>query len=349
MEKILHSILIFITFMISGCESQPIQIHGKPYHHVEGGFRNPPGSIEPGEFSLDHLMFGITRPFVELYSPEIPNGHILDPEIALKQFFGNENKDSITWIGHMTVIIRLDKQIIAVDPWFTSWGTSFPPFGPKREVSPGIPLIQLPQFNTVVLSHNHLDHLDLSTLEQLAHPELITMIVPLGLGRYFKHIRFKAVIELDWHESKIINNITYTALPAVHFSKRTLFDTNETLWAGFSIKSSTGKKVFFCEAEYGSIYKQIGKKYGPFDIALIATGAYWPRKVMQGYHCTPEKCVQIALDLQAKILVPIHWGTVILGTEPFTEPGPLFKEEALKKGVSADKVWLMKIGETRTF
>ncbi len=175
------------------------------------------------------------------------------------------------------------------------------------------------------------------------------MVVRVGVNRYFKHIYFKEVCEIGWHVSRVVDNITYTALPVVHFSKRTLFDSNETLWAGFSIKSAAGKKVFFCEAEYSPVYKQTGEKYGPFDIALIATGAYQPRKIMRGYHCAPEDCVQIGLDIQAKTLVPVHWGSVILSTEPFMEPGPLFKKEAMKKGVSESNIWLMKIGETRTF
>jgi len=290
-----------------------------------------------------------SRPFALLTTPHIPEDHILKTNTALKQFFSNPDKDSITWIGHMTAILRLDNQIIAIDPWFTNWATGIPPFGPKRDIPPGIALHQLPAVHTVVISHNHYDHLDIPTLEQLPNPETITVVVPLGVSRYFNHIQFKEVIELDWHESTTINNISYTALPVVHYSRRTLSDKNETLWAGFSIKSPTGKKIFFCEGEYGGIYKHIGEKYGPFDVALIASGAYLPREVMKGAHCTPEKCVQIGLDIRAKNLVPVHWGTVRLGTEDFMEPGALFREEALKKGVSDERIWIMKIGETRYF
>lgn len=332
-----------------GCNGKITQLPDKPYHHIQGGFRNPPGSIKPGGFSFDHLWFGVSRPFALLSTPDIRENHILKTDTALKQFFSNEDEDSITWIGHMTVILRLDKQIIAIDPWFTNWATGIPPFGPKRDIPPGIDLHQLPSINTVVISHNHYDHLDIPTLEQLPDPEKITVVVPLGVSRYFEHIKFKEVIELDWYESKTINNIIYTALPVVHYSKRTLFDKNETLWAGFSIESSKGKKIFFCEGEYGQIYNQIGEKYGPFDLAMIATGAYLPRKVMKGLHCTPEKCVQIGVDIRAKSLVPVHWGTVRLSTEDFMEPGPLFREEALKKGISEERIWIMKIGETRYF
>ena len=123
----------------------------------------------------------------------------------------------------------------------------------------------------------------------------------------------------------------------------------KTLWAGYSIKGPTKKKIFFCEGEYGEVYKSIGQKYGPFDVALIAAGAYEPKKVMKGHHTSPENSVNIALDIKAHNLVPVHWGTTQLSTEPFMEPGKRFKEEALKKGIREKNIWIMKIGETRYF
>ena len=103
------------------------------------------------------------------------------------------------------------------------------------------------------------------------------------------------------------------------------------------------------EGDYGETYKLTGDKYGPFDVALIAAGAYLPRSLMQGSHCEPERCVQIGLDLRAKNLVPFHWGTVELGWEGLFEPGELFLQEGLKKGIPKQNLWLMRIGETRVF
>lgn len=350
MKKLLFLIIVSIVFSLLGCTGKSVQIPGKPYHHIKGGFRNPPGSIEPNDsFSFEALWFGLSFPFMGLQSPDIPEDLILDQKVALKQFYAKKYKDSITWIGHMTIILRLDDKIIAIDPWFSNRATPVPPFGPKREVPPGIELNQLPQINTIVITHNHYDHLDISTLEQLSNPQEITVLVPLRVGRYFKHINFKKVIELDWYESTSLNNIKYTALPVVHFSRRGTSDRDETLWAGFAIESSKGKKLFFCEAEYGEVYKQIGEKYGPFDVAMLATGAYLPRSVMQGYHCVPEDCVQIGLDMGAKNLVPVHWGTIKLAWEDIMESGHLFRKEALKKGIPDERIWLMKIGETRYF
>ncbi len=349
MQKTFYLFIIYVFIFFLCCADKQSHLPGKPFHHIEGGFRNPPGSIEPVGSFFVRLLFNASRPFVELYTPAIPNDHVLDHDIALKEFYKDEENDSITWIGHSTVILRMGKQIIAIDPWFSDWATNVPPFGPKREVPPGIPLDKLLQFNVIVISHNHYDHLDIATLKRLQNPDQIAVIVPIGVSRYIKKIRFKEVIELDWYESKDVNNILYTALPVVHNSRRGLFDKNETLWAGFSIKSPNGKKVFFCEGEYGEIYKQIGQKYGPFDIALITAGAYMPRKYMQGSHCIPENCVQIALDIRAENIAPVHWGTVIISTEGFMEPGYRVREEAIKKGVREENIWIMKIGETRRF
>ncbi|MBF0119651.1 MAG: MBL fold metallo-hydrolase [Desulfobacterales bacterium] len=344
MKFIIYPIIIAaLSILVNAVE----KAYQKPYHHLEGGFRNLPGIIKKQSFSFDHLWFFVSRPFSLLKRPEIPTDHVLDNKIAVENFYQSIHNDSVTWVGHMTCIIKLDGQIILIDPWFTDYPTPIPPIGPKRVTYPGIHINQLPQINTVVISHNHYDHLDIPTLKQLPYPEKITIIVPLGISRYIEDINFKKVVELDWYESVNINSILYTALPAVHFSKRDLLHTNDTLWASFSIKSSKDKKVFFSEGDYGEFYKQIGEKYGPFDLAILSCGAYKPYKVMKGIHCTPEDCVQIGIDIKAKNFLPVHWGTVILGSENLFEPGHLFREEALKKSISDNKIWLMKIGETR--
>ena len=234
----------------------------------------------------------------------------------------------------MTAVIRLDGQLILIDPWFTDYATPVPPFGPHRKMPPGIALENLPQIDTIVVSHNHFDHLDIATLEILPRPERITLIVPLKLGRYVEHIPFKEVIELDGYQSHERKDVVFTALPVVHFSARKLMDRNETLWAGFSIHGMrSGKRIFYFEGDYGEIYKKIGEAYGPFDIAMIATGAYKPRSIMAGSHCSPETCVQAGLDLRAQVLIPLHWGTTVLGTENIYETGTVFQQEAVKKGI----------------
>ena len=189
-------VLSLVIVMFMNCSSDQTRIAGEPYHHIEGGFRNPQGSIEPGGFSFDHIIFGVTRPFAPLNTPDISNDHVVNEKAAINAFNEHPEKDSITWIGHMTAIIQMNKQVIAIDPWFSNWAAPFAPFGTKRVVPPGIPLEKLPQINTIVITHNHYDHLDIETLEDIPHPEKITVIVPLGVSRYLKISPLKKLLNL---------------------------------------------------------------------------------------------------------------------------------------------------------
>ncbi len=353
MKKWFFNIVVFILLFVGitvwlNFPNLGDPIPGNPAHHLTHGFQNPPGSPEK-KVSLDTIKFLWSRITHSDDLTKIPEGHVVNSEKALADFEAMQGSDSITWIGHMTAVLRMQNKMILIDPWFTDYTTPVPPLGPKRVTPPGIELENLPQVDFVVISHNHYDHLDLPTLEQLPNPEKIIVIVPLKVAQYFSHIPFKEVIELDWYDTFEHDAFKFTALPVVHWSKRTLFDTNKTLWAGFSIESPQGKKVFYGEGDYGEVYRDVGEKMGGFDLALIANGAYLPRGVMQGSHCVPDMCVEMGLDLQAKNLVPLHWGTVSLGAEPMFEPGALFAKAAPEKGVDSRHVWIMRIGETRPF
>ncbi len=318
-------------------------------HDYPETFSNPPGSVERN-FSWESLWFFPSRPFAQLFDQEVPEGFVIESDDAKAQFEDAEGKNSVTWIGHMSTVIRLDGRVILLDPWFTDYASPLPPFGPHRKMPPGLSLEQLPPIDLVVVSHNHYDHFDLPTLESLPNPENITLIMPLRMGAYVEHIPFKEVIELAWDETVVRVGIEVTALPVVHFSARGLFDRNETLWAGFALKGQrSGGSLFHFEGDYGNTYRRIGQEHGPFDIALIAVGAYKPRDIMVGAHCALDDCVQAGIDLKADILIPVHWGTTVLGTEDIYETGQEFREEALAKGIPDERIWLMKIGETRIF
>lgn len=337
--------LLLVWGFTFACGGSLKQMPEKPYHHVQGGFRNLPDSPERHSFSWDQIWFIASRPFMNLWWPTIPPEHVLPREEALRQFEALRGQDSLTWIGHLTAVLELNGQIILTDPWFSSYATPVPPFGPKRDVHPSLRVDDLPPVDVIVITHNHYDHLDLATLRQIPNQERITLIVPLGVGRYMKSLSYGSIVELDWHESRLLNGVRYTAVPSVHWSKRTLADTNETLWAGWIIDSGS-QKVYVSEGEYGPLYREIGERYGPIHYALLSVGAYLPRGMMYGSHCIPQNCVQLGLDIQAEVMVPMHWGTVRLGTEGLLNAGPAFLEAARAQGVES-RVWMMRIGETR--
>jgi L-ascorbate metabolism protein UlaG (beta-lactamase superfamily) len=172
------------------------------------------------------------------------------------------------------------------------------------------------------------------------------VLVPLKLGKYFKN--YKDVNEMDWYEEiKINDHLKITFLPAVHWSKRSLTDTNKTLWGNFLIQYKDIKILFACDTGYGNIYKEIGDKYGPIDITMINIGAYDFRPMFDKsiYHTTPEEALNVAQDLRSKKVLGMHWGTFVLSLEPIMEPPVRFKENAEKFGFKKKDAITFKIGE----
>ena len=213
---------------------------------------------------------------------------------------------------------------------------------------PAIKLNEIPQVDLFLLTHNHYDHQDMSTIRNFPFKKA-KVILPLKLGKYFKN--YKDVNELDWYQEIQVNeDIKVTFLPAVHWSRRGLFDINETLWGSFLIEYKNKKILFACDTGYGNIYKELGKKYGPIDLTFINIGAYnfypiLPMKDKSVYHTNPEEALQIAKDLKSKKVLGMHWGTVVLSLEPIMEPRRRFKDNAEKFGFNKKDAIIFKIGQ----
>jgi N-acyl-phosphatidylethanolamine-hydrolysing phospholipase D len=177
------------------------------------------------------------------------------------------------------------------------------------------------------------------------------VILPLKLSKYFR--KFNDVNELDWYEEIQVNkDIKVTLLPAVHWSKRSLTDTNKTLWGNFLIEFKGKKILFACDTGVGDIYKYLGSKYGPIDLTFINIGAYnfypmMPIKDKSVYHTNPEEALQVAKDLKSKKVIGMHWGTVVLSLEPIMEPPIRFKDSAKKYGYNKSDAIIFKIGEVK--
>ena len=324
----------------------------KPYHHItdkKGNtieFRNPEGSPERiGKGSWSFSKFNKAKKTLDM---TIPEDHVVPKDIVLKNIKKFEDKDYILWIGHATFLIKLGNTTIITDPLFSkNVGPLI--FGPKRYVDPAIKLDQLPKTNLLLLSHNHYDHLDYSTLKNFPYKNTFSL-VPLKLGKYFLKNKFTNVKEMDWYEEIKHKDLNITFIPAVHWSKRSLTDTNKTLWGSFIIEYKGKKILFSCDTGYGDIYKNLGKKYGPIDLLLINTGAYNFKSMgieRSIYHTTPEEALQIAQDIKAKKVLSMHWGTVVLSLEPIMEPPKRFKENAKNFGFKDENVINFKIGEIR--
>ena len=153
---------------------------------------------------------------------------------------------------------------------------------------------------------------------------------------------------MDWHDKIIINeDLKIYLLPAVHWSKRSLTDTNKTLWGNFLIEHKNKKILFACDTGYGEVYKELGEKYGPIDLTMINIGAdnFKPMFDKTIYHTTPEEALNVAQDLKSKKVLGMHWGTFVLSLEPIMEPPIRFKDSAEKYGFNKEDAIIFKIGE----
>ena len=322
-------------------------MENKPYHHnLDGTFRNPEGSpVRSSDIKWSYSTFSKEKKKLDL---TYPSEHVVPQEKVLSDLNNLKDNNYIAWIGHATFLIKLGDTTIITDPLFSKNAGPLI-FGPKRYIEPAIPLNKIPKINLFLLTHNHYDHLDYRTIKKFPHKEA-KVIVPLKLSKYFTNNKFNDVEEIDWYqETQINNDIKITLLPAVHWSKRTLTDTNKTLWGSFLIEYK-GKKIFFaCDTGYGNIYKELGNKYGPIDITFINIGAYDFRPMFEKsvYHTNPEEALNIGKDLNSKKLIGMHWGTVVLSLEPIMEPPVRFKSSAEKYGYQKKDAMIFKIGEVK--
>tara|TARA_B100000953_G_scaffold25700_1_gene20857 strand:- start:331 stop:1320 length:990 start_codon:yes stop_codon:yes gene_type:complete len=320
-------------------------MENKPYHHLpNGSFRNPEGSPERSEnIKWSYRVFNKEKKKLNI---EYPSDHIINSEEVLNNLELYKNEDYVAWIGHATFLIKLGNTTIITDPLFSKNAGPLI-FGPKRYVSPAIKLNEIPKIDLFLLTHNHYDHLDYSTIRSFPYKES-RVLTPLKLSKYFIRNGFKHVNELDWYdEIKINDDIKVTLLPAVHWSKRTLTDTNKTLWGNFLIEYKNKRIFFGCDTGYGNIYKKLGQQFGPIDLTFINIGAYDFRPMFNKsiYHATPEEALNIAQDLKSNKVIGMHWGTIVLSLEPIMEPPIRFKNSAEKYNFKKDDAIIFKIGQ----
>jgi L-ascorbate metabolism protein UlaG (beta-lactamase superfamily) len=259
----------------------------------------------------------------------------------------NGSEATATWIGHSTLLIQLDGANLLTDPQWSDRASPVSFGGPKRVTPPGMPLEQLPPIHLVLISHDHYDHLDVATIKRLADRHRPVFLVPLGLRAWFLELGIPQVDELDWWETRSLQGLSLTLVPAQHFSGRTLWDRNRRLWGGWSVVGREKRFFFVGDTGYYDIFKEIGRRLGPFDLAAIPIGAYLPPTIMSMTHTTPEEALQIFADVQGHRFVPIHWGTFDLTEEPLEEPPVRLEAEVRRLGLDPTRIWLLKHGETR--
>lgn len=226
----------------------------------------------------------------------------------------------VTWMGHSSLLIEIDGSRILTDPVWSERASFVSFAGPKRFYPPPLALDDLPPLDAVLLSHDHYDHLDRATIRQL-RKQPVRFLCSLGMARHLESwgITPSRITELNWGEStEIGNGCEITGAPARHFSGRSLWGRNRTLWSSFVIRSRAHNIFFGGDSGIFPGFHQIGDTYGPFDLTLLEIGAYdadWP-----DVHMGPRNAVEAHLMLQGKLLLPIHWGLFNLAFHPWQEP-----------------------------
>ena len=320
----------------------------KPYHHLaDGSFRNPEGS--PKADPNIRWSFKIFNKEKKKLDMTISDEHVIEKEKVLSNLKKYQEDDYVAWIGHATFLMKLGQTTIITDPVFSKNAGPLI-FGPKRFTEPALRLNEIPKTDVFLLTHNHYDHQDMMTIRRFPFKK-VKVLLPLKLGKYFTKNGYEDVNEMDWYdEIKINESLKITLMPAVHWSKRSLADTNKTLWGSFLIEYKGKKLLFGCDTGVGNIYKDIGNKYGPIDLTFINIGAYnffpiMPYKDKSVYHTNPEEALEVAKNLKSKKVIGMHWGTFVLSLEPIMEPPVRFKASAERYGFKKEDAIIYKIGE----
>ncbi|MFX3630004.1 MAG: MBL fold metallo-hydrolase [Ectobacillus sp.] len=251
----------------------------------------------------------------------------------------NMAETTITWIGHATFFIQTNGLNILTDPVWSNIKMF------SRLTNPGLDLKDLPPIDIVLISHSHYDHLDFPTIRQLNSDALY--LVPTGLKKLFTQKGFFRVQEYHWWEQATIDEVSFHFVPAQHWTRRTLLDTNSSHWGGWVIHNQAlNETIYFCgDSGYFRGFKEIGRRFD-IDIALMPIGAYEPIWFMKEAHMSPEESIQAYIDLNAKHFVPMHYGTFALADETPQEAITRLREHWNAFSLPEEQLHILFLGQT---
>ena len=298
----------------SNPSSEHKKIYETFYNYKDGGFE----SLEETPMMTGEIS---TWDFFKSNPSRQPSRDIRPKKINQSSFMKlDKNQYKLAWLGHSAFMINLSNKIILLDPMLGSHAAPLPMPSLKRynQTLP-IDLDSLKRIDAVIISHDHYDHLDYSTIKKIKKYVKL-FIVPHGVGSHLRkwNVEDEKIIELNWNENYELDDIEIICLPARHFSGRGPLNRNSTLCSSWALKSSTTKIYFSGDSGYGKHFKEIGDGHGPFDISLIDCAQY--NQAWKYSHMFPSEAVLAAKDLKTKFFMPIHWGGFTLALHPWDEP-----------------------------
>jgi L-ascorbate metabolism protein UlaG (beta-lactamase superfamily) len=305
---------------------------GRKFHNLEG---------PPRRGFLDFLRWQFTgrRGDWKEWSESQPG---LPPPVRV-----DGEKLRVTFVNHATVLIQTGSVNILTDPIWSDRASPFIWAGPKRHRSPGLRFEDLPPIDFVLLSHNHYDHLDISTLTRLKEEHRPQFISALGSQALLHNQGITDAIELDWWgKTDLSDQASVICVPAKHFSGRGLSDFDRTLWCGFVIQANGGNIYFAGDTATGKHFKQIKEQFGHFRLALLPIGAYMPQWFMHPVHLSPSEAVEVHRLMQPNVSVAIHFGTFVLGDDGEFEPVNELRVALASKDEDSN-FWVLEHGEGR--
>lgn len=259
----------------------------------------------------------------------------------------------VTWIGHSTFLLQIGGLNFLTDPIWSQRASPVQFIGPKRLSQPGVAIDSLPEIHAVLISHDHYDHLDSTTVRQLAsrYPGA-KWFAPLGVRHWLEGRGIIDVIEHDWDESSTWRGTQVTCTPAQHFAGRSLFGRDSTLWCGWIIRADQQAILFAGDTGLHPEFGRIAADYGPFSVAILPIGAYDPRWFMQPVHMNPDDAVAAYVAMQEVapaskcVFIPSHWGTFVLTDEPVDEPPRRLRDAWKSAGYDARNCVILRPGES---
>ncbi len=285
----------------------------------DGKFMNAKREV-PEAMSFSKMLFVSRKFFFEKVENGRPAEDLVVQKIDSTDIASYHKGSRLIWFGHSAFLLQVDRKNILIDPMLGKVPAPHQWMGAKRfNVESPIEIEKLPKIDAVVISHDHYDHLHYESIKRLKN-KVEAYYVPLGVGVHLEAwgVSPNKIREMDWWEETTFKDLQFTCTPAQHFSGRKFTNGQSTLWSSWVIKSDSTALFFSGDSGYGPHFKQIGEQYGPFDFAMLECGQY--NKMWPDIHMFPEETAQAGVDVQAKALMPIHWGAFKLALHSWTDP-----------------------------